>query len=69
MICNIGNTERIIRILIGIALIGLGFDLKSWWGIIGILPVITAVLMYYPLYQLIGRSTYKRKVLPLVYPE
>lgn len=66
---NIGDTERVIRILIGIALIGLGFDFKSWWGTIGILPILTAALRYCPLYQLIGKSTYKKRLLPLVYPE
>lgn len=51
--CNVGKTDKIIRLIIGVVIIGLGFAFHSWLGIIGIVPILTAVFgrcgLYYPL--------------------
>ncbi len=51
--CNVGKTDKIIRLIIGIVIIGLGYFFHSWLGIIGIVPILTAVFgrcgLYYPL--------------------
>ena len=41
---NIGTVERVIRIIAGIVIIILGIVFKSWWGIVGIIPLGTALL-------------------------
>ena len=42
---NIHNIERIIRIILGLAIFSLVFiGPKSLWGLIGILPVFTGVV-------------------------
>jgi len=59
MKCNIGKTDRIIRGLIGVIVIGIGIYLKSWWGAIGLLPIFTAAIGWCGLYKLFGISTCK----------
>ena len=58
---NIGKTDRIIRVLIGLIVIAVGAYFKSWWGAIGLLPIFTAALGYCGLYTLFGISTCKVK--------
>jgi hypothetical protein len=63
MVVNMGPIDRVIRMLIGIALIAyaipIGFASTGWnWvGWIGIVPLATAVLGICPLYSLLGIST------------
>lgn len=56
---NIGKTDRIIRVLIGLIVIAVGAYFKSWWGAIGLLPILTAALGWCPPYALFGISTCK----------
>jgi type IV secretory pathway TrbD component len=62
MKCNIGNTDRTLRILFGLAIGAAGLVTKSWWGLIGILPLGTALARFCPLYVLLGVSTMENKV-------
>jgi len=57
---NVGGADRIIRIILGVVIILLGFYFKSWWGIVGIVPVLTGLLNFCPAYTLIGVSTDKK---------
>jgi hypothetical protein len=57
---NVGSVDRILRIVIGIAAIGLGIYFQSWFGIIGIVPLLTAGLNFCPLYTVLGMSTNKK---------
>jgi hypothetical protein len=57
MICNVGDTERMARILVGLLIIGLGFIFSSWWGIIGIIPVFTGITAWCPAYLPFNIST------------
>lgn len=41
--CNVGKTDKIIRVILGAVIIIAGFLLKSWLGIIGIILILTAV--------------------------
>lgn len=57
---NIGTADRVIRILIGLALISLVFvGPKTPWGWIGLIPIATAIVSFCPLYALIGISSKK----------
>jgi hypothetical protein len=60
MRCNVGKTDRAIRIIIGIVLIAAGLYFKSWWGALGIVPLLTGALRWCPPYQLLGISTDKK---------
>jgi len=57
MVANVGGADRIIRFILGVVIIALGFYFKSWFGVIGIVPILTAFLNYCPAYSLIGVST------------
>lgn len=60
MKCNVGKTDKIIRLLIGIGFIGVGTYLKSWWGSIGIVPILTAIIGWCPVYIPFGISSCKK---------
>jgi hypothetical protein len=59
MIQNIGKLDRRIRMIAGIAIIAVGFLTGSWWGAIGILPILTAAIGWCPPYSLLGINTCK----------
>lgn len=59
MKCNVGRTEQIIRIVVGAIILVVGFALGSWWGIIGLLPILTGALRYCPVSDALGISTCK----------
>jgi hypothetical protein len=55
---NIGMIDRWIRFVGGAALILLAMaGMIDAWGYIGIVPVVTAVINYCPIYQLLGIDT------------
>lgn len=57
---NIGNIDRSLRLVAGAAILGAGFYFKSWWGLVGLVPIVTALIRFCPLYPLLGISTCKR---------
>lgn len=57
MKCNVGKTDRIIRAIAGLAIIGLGVYFKSWLGIIGAIFVVTAIFAFCPLYLPLKMNT------------
>ncbi|MGD8592095.1 MAG: DUF2892 domain-containing protein [Gammaproteobacteria bacterium] len=59
---NVGGIDKVIRIVIGLALISLVFvGPQTPWGWVGLLPLATAVINFCPLYPLIGFSSRKAK--------
>ncbi|MCB0166669.1 MAG: DUF2892 domain-containing protein, partial [Anaerolineae bacterium] len=39
MKCNVGSIDRIIRVVLGLVIMALGFYFNSWLGAIGIIPL------------------------------
>jgi len=62
MKCNVGKVDRAIRIIIGLAIIVLGIVFQSWLGLIGIIPLLTGLIRWCPLYIPFKISTDKKKV-------
>jgi len=56
---NVGKTDKIIRIILGLAILGAGLFLKSWWGAVGIIPLATGLIGWCPLYLPFGLKTTK----------
>ena len=57
---NVGGMDKVIRIVLGIALLSLLVLLDGsirWVGLIGIVPLLTGLVGYCPLYALLGIST------------
>ena len=64
MTTNVGAVDRIVRIIIGVALIALaagyipGYS-PQYWAWIGLVPLLTGVAGYCPVYTVLGMSTCK----------
>jgi len=58
MLRNVGLTDRIIRVVVGVVLIALVFvGPRTAWGWIGLVPLISGLVGYCPGYQLFHFST------------
>ena len=58
MTCNVGGIDRILRAVVGLALISLVFvGPQTAWGWIGLVPLATAILGWCPPYALFGINT------------
>jgi len=58
---NVGKIDMIIRIIIGIIIASVGIVYKNWWGLIAIIPLLTALVNFCPLYTLFGCNTCSAK--------
>jgi len=59
---NVGTTDRLLRALLGLALLSLVVLLEGnmrWVGLIGIVPLLTAVFRVCPVYSVLGIRTCK----------
>lgn len=55
---NVGGWDRVLRIVVGVVLIGLAaFGVVGWWGWLGLVPLLTGVLRLCPMYLPFGLST------------
>jgi hypothetical protein len=57
---NVGGIDKVLRIVVGLALLSLlflGEGSTKWLGLIGLVPLGTALMGWCPLYSLIGLST------------
>lgn len=58
---NVGNADRIVRIVLGLAIFVVGIYYESLWGLLGIIPLFTATIKWCPAYLPFGISTCKVK--------
>lgn len=59
---NVGNIDRILRIVVGVVLIALVFvGPQTPWGWIGLVPLVTALVGFCPAYTLLGLNSAKSK--------
>lgn len=54
---NVGTTDKVIRIIIGLGIAAAGFYYQSWWGLLAIIPLATAFMGTCGLYSIFGCST------------
>ncbi|WP_066554462.1 YgaP family membrane protein [Croceicoccus bisphenolivorans] len=60
MPCNEGKIDRALRVLVGLVLIALVFvGPQTAWGWLGLIPLLTGLFGFCPLYGLIGVNTCK----------
>jgi hypothetical protein len=57
---NVGSIDKVIRIILGLGLIGFAFFTQNWWGLIGIVPLLTAFMNFCPVYSLLKVSTVQK---------
>jgi hypothetical protein len=58
---NVGRADKVVRIVLGIAIISCGIYYKSWWGLIGLIPLLTGLLGVCLLYKVFGINTCKTR--------
>jgi len=56
---NIGSADRVVRLIAGLVILGVGWYYRSWWGLIGLLPLLTAGIRFCPAYVPFGITTCK----------
>jgi len=60
MKANVGSIDRVLRVIAGVAIVGLFFLLEGnlrWLGLIGLVPIFTGLFGFCPAYSLFGFST------------
>lgn len=57
MLRNMGGADRAVRIVLGLGIIAAGIYFKSWWGLLGLVPLATASCGFCPAYLPFGIST------------
>jgi fatty acid desaturase len=59
---NAGSIDRALRVIIGLALVGLtAAGTIGVWGWIGVIPLVTGVIGFCPAYTILGISTCSMK--------
>lgn len=57
MKANVGGVDKVLRIVVGLGVLSLIFILEGnarWWGLVGVVPLLTGLVNFCPLYTLIG---------------
>lgn len=54
---NIGKYDKLVRAVLGVAIIGSGYYFSSLWGMVGFILLATAYLNWCPLYLPLRIST------------
>ncbi|HJV88361.1 MAG TPA: DUF2892 domain-containing protein [Noviherbaspirillum sp.] len=61
---NVGKADKSVRLVLALVLFSLFFILQGdarWWGLLGFVPLVTALMNWCPLYTLFGINTCKRQ--------
>jgi membrane-associated protease RseP (regulator of RpoE activity) len=61
MKANVGGIDKIARVIVGLILVSLAaLGVVGVWGWIGVVPLLTGLFNFCPLYPLLGISTCKK---------
>lgn len=59
MKANVGGVDKVVRIVVGVALMAWAATSGPVWAWIGVVPLLTGLFNFCPLYALLGMSTCK----------
>jgi len=57
MLKNVGKTDTIIRIILAVIIGAIGVYFGTWWGLLGLIPLLTGIFGVCPLYMIFGVRT------------
>jgi len=57
---NVGSVDRLLRIIVGAVIVVWGVYAESWWGLVGVVPLMTGMLNWCPVYLPFSLSTIKK---------
>jgi len=56
---NVGGIDQILRIVLGVVICTIGVIYNNWWGLIGLIPLVTGTMSWCSIYNLVGLSSLK----------
>ena len=56
---NVGGIVQILRIVLGVVICTIGVIYNNWWGLVGLIPLVTGTMSWCRLYNLVGLSSLK----------
>lgn len=59
---NVGNTDSIIRVLVGALIVVLGLYFGNFWGFLGFILVFSGAVSFCPIYRLLKMETTKPNI-------
>lgn len=59
MKCNVGGVDRLIRAAIGTLIAAAGIYYESLWGLLAVIPLVSAAISFCSLYEILKISTCK----------
>jgi len=54
---NVGDADKLVRFALAVIIGAVGFFVQSWWGLLAMLPLVTGLLSFCPLYTIFGLNT------------
>jgi hypothetical protein len=57
---KVGSVDGAIRTVLGLLILLIGHHERSWWGLMGFVPMLTAIIGFCPLYWVTGLDTRTR---------
>ena len=51
---NVGGIDQILRIVLGVVICTIGVIYNNWWGLVGLIPLVTGTMSWCQLYNLVG---------------
>ncbi len=57
---NVGTIDRIVRVILGLTIITISLYYKSWWGVLGVFPLLTGSYGWCWIYYILGMTTMKK---------
>ncbi len=54
---NVGGSDRVARMIAGTLIVAAGLYGKTYWGLFGLLPFMSAAVGWCPLYRVLGIAT------------
>jgi len=58
---NMGSIDKNLRLILGLIILLVGYLNESWWGLIGIIPILTSFVSFCPFYVPLKLSTIKKE--------
>ena len=56
---NVGAIDQILRIVLGVVICTIGVIYNNWWGMAGLIPLVTGTMSWRPLHNLVELSSLK----------
>jgi hypothetical protein len=54
---NVGRADRGLRLIIGLVVLITGYFYESYWGLLGLVPLVSGGMGWCPLYAILGMNS------------